>query len=453
MKFLIPLLLFFPVLGQTELYLPWVPQNATFQSTLILNNHQDETVQLQLKALRTFTTSQEVTVEIEPFGSMQVSAGELFSELGDGAGYVVSITSEANQITASCVVASTTTESGDSPSQMNAIPARKASPLLAYNYLPVSEDGFSAPVVVNVGTSPGLVTFHGFKDGLEIGTSIRNVLPGEVFARQTSEMFPDAEGGLYIVAESSQPLVGTSFIFNGLREPAMEAAEAISALPDPFSVLTALTIDPSRNLLRINDPREMVVSGTYLQGPSQILTSDVEWSSSNTNIVSISNGGADKGTVLAKQQGTAVITATLGDVSDQLAVEVLPPRLNLEWGIFCINSPPECSRWDQLSIPARFTVGAGAFFTGQATQVLESFRISSSEGPFTISQILVEDLTGNVPAKVSGLEVGQTIQTDQIVNFSLEAGRTNGELHQIQYQIGVEGRGIIFAFTLSYRSN
>ena len=228
-KRLLPFFLTLTLWGQTETHLPWVAQNGIFQTTIIINNYNPKTISVTLIATRPGETAEEETLEIGPYANVEMSAGSLFTQLGEGPGYTVTLTSSESNLSAAAIIASTTTVSGDSPSQMNAVPMEEAAQKLSYNYLPITDTGFSAPVIVNVGSEMATITLRGFQEGEVVGEVQQMLLPGEVFARQTSELFPEVTGGLYIVAEGDQPLVGSTFLFNGLREPAMTAAVPLDA--------------------------------------------------------------------------------------------------------------------------------------------------------------------------------------------------------------------------------
>ena len=115
------------------------------------------------------------------------------------------------------------------------IAAADAATIQLFSFLSISDAGFSAPVVINMGSAAADVTFHAFQSGQLAGSATVNVSAGRPVAQLTSALFPDLSGDLYVVAESSQPLLGVAFIFNSLREPSMANAVALSSVPNPDS--------------------------------------------------------------------------------------------------------------------------------------------------------------------------------------------------------------------------
>lgn len=225
MKYIFLLIMSTPLLAETDLYLPWAVTNDTFTSKIVINNYGDEIAMVSLNAIRADGESESAQWEILPSQTFVADSVDHFpSVLGLGSGYSVRITSDAEHISASVIVQSKTTESGDSPSQINAIPITEASHKLAFNFMPTNTEGFAAPVITNTGAEKATVTFRAMQDGQEVAHFQTELATQHVFAMTSSDMFPDLIGDIYILAESDQPLVGTSFVFNDLREPSMAQA-------------------------------------------------------------------------------------------------------------------------------------------------------------------------------------------------------------------------------------
>ena len=215
--------------AQTDLVFPWVTNNA-FQSKIVINNLGGADAEVTLTASRAAGNDplQEISepIIIAAFSQVSLSASDLFKELGEGSGYSVKLISDSNQIQGSFIV-----RSGSSPGQTNVIPADEAASKILFNLMNIG-DGFSSPVVVNMGSEEADVTFHAFKYGQKlVGSVTRKVPAGLPHAELASELFDRAEGDIYVVAESNQPLVGVAFVFNDNREPSMANAQPIEALP------------------------------------------------------------------------------------------------------------------------------------------------------------------------------------------------------------------------------
>lgn len=224
---------------QSDLYFPWVTNQPQFRSTIVINNLNGESVQVVLNARRQETAgkadgdTEQVTLDIGPFEQLVMDAGSIFTNLGDGGGYAVHLTSSAGNIQAGLKLTGTESPSGSSPAQADVVQTSSAANILLFNFLSISNDGFSAPVIVNTSTLSAQVTYYAFQNGMIADTETRTVAPGHPLALLTSALFPDLTGDLYVVVESDRPLVGTAFIFNGLIEPSMSGAVPLAAVPNP----------------------------------------------------------------------------------------------------------------------------------------------------------------------------------------------------------------------------
>ena len=219
--------------AQTDLVYPWVTNNSLFRSTVVINNLGDAAATVSLTATRADGSTETVTVDIPAFDQMVSTAGDLFGALGEGPGYSVRVTSDASDIKGALVVVGTGSPSGSSPAQADVLNAIGASNISLFSYLPLSS-GFSAPVVVNMGDAAADITMHAFQGGLLAGSSDPvSVEAGRPFTALASDLFPGVSGDIYMVAESTQPILGMAFIFNDQREPSMSASSAIDAVPSP----------------------------------------------------------------------------------------------------------------------------------------------------------------------------------------------------------------------------
>lgn len=220
----------------TDIVFPWVTNNANFRSVIVINNLNPHEVAIGLAAARSGATAgvdrEEIVLSLRPFEQLVRPAGELFTGLGEGGGYFVRLTSANDRVTGSFVVSATSTASGNSPSQANVVPVSSASPAVLFGYLPIDGGGFSAPVIVNMGESSTQVTFHAYRDGVEVGTAMRALDGLRPHAEGVNSLFPDVGGEIFLVAESDQPLLGVSFLFNSLGEPSISNGLPIDEAPE-----------------------------------------------------------------------------------------------------------------------------------------------------------------------------------------------------------------------------
>ena len=218
---------------QVEALIPWATNNANFGSKIVISNLNNQEVEVILVATRNNGEEEIVSRKIAALSQLVESTSSLFPTLGEGAGYRVFLTSLDGDINAGFVVTGKASASGDSPAQADALAPAQASKLLVFTYLPITDDGFSAPVIVNMGDETALVRLHAYRDGALVATSAPISLEsGRPFADVTGNLFPELGQDVFVIAESDQPLLGAAFIFNALREPSMSTAAAIERLPN-----------------------------------------------------------------------------------------------------------------------------------------------------------------------------------------------------------------------------
>ncbi|MCB1041496.1 MAG: hypothetical protein KDC35_01050 [Acidobacteria bacterium] len=218
--------------GQSDLIYPWVTNNTQFRGSVIVVNPHATQAEVTLTARRADGSSEQVQVSIAGFNHFVETTAELFPTLGDGPGYMVELQSDASDLQGAFVIRGTASPTGSSPAQANVVSPDQAAPIIMFNFLPVPDDGGnSAPVIVNLGPTTATVTLHAYQNGLEASVTQVFVPSKHPFAAVTSELFPDLQGDLYVIASSDQPIVGMAFIFNALTEPSMSNAIAIEGLP------------------------------------------------------------------------------------------------------------------------------------------------------------------------------------------------------------------------------
>jgi hypothetical protein len=221
-----------PVFAQTDIVFPWMTNNANFRGTITINNLGAESADVTLVATRNDGDSESAARTIDAYGQLVLTAAEFFPQLGDGAGYAVRLTSDQDDVQAAFVISGTGSASGSSPAQANVLDAATASNDLLFSYLPIG-NGFSAPVVVNMGDAPATVTYRAIQGGFLVGMAeVADLEPGRPLADVTSNLFPELSGNTYVIASSDQPLLGMAFIFNDALEPSMAAATPIAVVPD-----------------------------------------------------------------------------------------------------------------------------------------------------------------------------------------------------------------------------
>lgn len=118
---------------------------------------------------------------------------------------------------------------------------------------------------------------------------------------------PASKGLVTALAEGSETITAT---FGGIS--------ATATLTVTVPVLQSITISPASPSLLTLSTRNFTATGTYSDGSTPDITSQVAWSSSDTGIATISSGGA--ATTLT--QGTTTISATLNGINGTTNLKV-----------------------------------------------------------------------------------------------------------------------------------
>ncbi|CAM2006442.1 YHYH protein [Acanthopleuribacter pedis] len=222
------------VAGDCDFVFPWITHNDRFSADLVFNNLGAEATSVQLIAVRADGNSEQAEIFIESLEQQVYAADALFPSLGSGSGYSVYATTArtSDHIEAAFVVTGRDSCSQSSPAQANVVKPSAAANLLLFKYMPQLNGGTAAPVIVNTGDQTATVTVHGYQYNGKVGTN--NILIGanQPYAATIQSLFPGTREDLYLVVQSDQPVVGLSFAFNELGEPAMADAVPLTVLPD-----------------------------------------------------------------------------------------------------------------------------------------------------------------------------------------------------------------------------
>jgi hypothetical protein len=117
-----------------------------------------------------------------------------------------------------------------------------------------------------------------------------------------------SNAGLATLLVSSATATSITATYDGITSN----ASAVSA-----ATLTAITISPASVTLGLNALQQYVATGTYSNGSTQPLTSNLTWTSASPSLVSISATG--QATVLGTSSTAIGITATSGTITSNIA--------------------------------------------------------------------------------------------------------------------------------------
>src|SRR5205823_14179683 len=95
--------------------------------------------------------------------------------------------------------------------------------------------------------------------------------------------------------------------------------------PPPIASLTLLQVTPGNASVAASSTQQFSATGKYSDGSSKDLTSSVLWSSSDTSVASVNNGGLATGVVV----GVVTVTAQFGAMQGSATLNITNAGTNL----------------------------------------------------------------------------------------------------------------------------
>ncbi|MBI5364734.1 MAG: Ig-like domain-containing protein, partial [Planctomycetes bacterium] len=144
-----------------------------------------------------------------------------------------------------------------------------------------------------------------------------------------------------------------------------------AAIEVTAATLDSIDVTPFAASIARGTELQFWAQGNYSDGSTQDLTSEVTWSSSNSNVATISNAAGSRGLATGADMGTATITAALAGVSESVELEVTAAVLD------SIQVTPE-----NPSVPAGASHAfraLGLFSDGGTQDITELVTWSSSD--------------------------------------------------------------------------
>ena len=184
------------------------------------------------------------------------------------------------------------------------------------------------------------------------------------------------------------------------------SAKSASSTSEPMPTLSSITLTTTAQAnLAVGSSQQFTATGTYSDGHTEVITSQVTWISSNPMVVNVSSAGLATGVIT----GTANITASMsGIVSSMVTLTVVrtsgvTPTPKLSSMIVTPTNPPN------------LTVGSSQQFTVFGTYADGHTEVITSQVTWISSNPMVVDIsstglatgviagTANITASVSGI--------------------------------------------------
>ncbi|CAN7731986.1 Ig-like domain-containing protein [Paenibacillus sp. LjRoot56] len=191
-------------------------------------------------------------------------------------------------------------------------------------------------------------------------------------------------------------------------------------IPVKVDMASELKANVASLVFDLNETRLIKITATDDDGEDVLVTTDVEWKSSNTGIATVS-----KGLVTPVARGKATITATYGGKSISVPVEIgVIDSLTANKSFFVTKSGSET----QLKLTATLSDGSTKDVTESATWKVSSYKLGTIEkGLFTATASGKTTITGffggktvSIPVEIDSLKYLKT----NVVKLTLKEGET-----------------------------
>ena len=131
------------------------------------------------------------------------------------------------------------------------------------------------------------------------------------------------------------------------------------------ATLDSIAVTPANPSLAVGRSRQFTAMGSFSNGTTQDLTTQVTWASANTALATISNAPGSQGLASALATGTSSITATLGTVTGTTVLTVVPAPTLASIMVMPENPGIIVGTTDQFMAMGTFSDGSTSDLTGQ----------------------------------------------------------------------------------------
>ncbi len=215
--------------------------------------------------------------------------------------------------------------------------------------------------------------------------------------------------------------VGNSTVTASVNGQSANAAITVTA-----ATLDSVQLTPAVLSIANGVSQQFTATGTYSDGSTQDITSTATWASSDTSVMSISNGAGNRGLALAKALGTANVSATLSGVSGSAGVTVTAATLSsLEINPSSLTLPKGLGQ--QMSVTGLFSDSTTSALTTSATwsssnaAVFSVSNSAGSKGQVTANGVGTATLTAAYGGQQAQISITVTAATLSSITVSASA--------------------------------
>jgi uncharacterized protein YjdB len=191
----------------------------------------------------------------------------------------------------------------------------------------------------------------------------------------------------------------------GAKLGSVNGSLAVTVTP----ALLSIAVTPAAPSIAANTTLQFIATGTYSDNSTQNLTSQVDWASSNTAVVTVSTTAPTKGLAKALSAGTASISATLGSISGNTTLTVTSATIT-QIAVAPVTPTITLGLSQQFTATGTFSDGSTQDVTGVAQWHTSNGNIAS----MTVSGLATGRALGSVT--ISAIFGGVTGTTSLTVN-------------------------------------
>ena len=187
--------------------------------------------------------------------------------------------------------------------------------------------------------------------------------------------------------------------------------------PSPRT-LSSLAITPANPSLVVGNSQQLTATGTYSDGGTSNLTSSVTWSSSDSNITTVSASGLATSVAI----GTAMITATSGSISTHTNLTVNPSLVSI--AVTPAGQSILVNGTQQFTATGTYSDGSQQDITGNVTwsssdSTLATVNSAGLGTGVSAGNVMIQATSGNISGStsltVNPILVSLTVTADDFI--------------------------------------
>jgi len=289
-------------------------------------------------------------------------------------------------------------------------PTNPAGTSVTINDTAPTSDRWNLALVEVVPGSPGTLSISGAISPASVGSGTTVTLSGAINTATVADAsgnysFAGLINGSYVLTPTK-----TGVVFSPTSQAVTLSGSSVSGVNFNSVTLVSVAVSPTNPTIQVGSTNQFTATGTYSDGSTKPITTQVSWSSSNTGVATIDSSGL----ATAVSGGTSTITATIGTLSGSttLNVQGLPLAISTASLLNGVQNQAYSATltgtggvapytWSVVagtSLPAGLTLSSGGQITGTPTIIATNTFTVQVKDSGTTQQSATKQLTISVTA-------------------------------------------------------